>query len=76
MAEIGFEPPTSSSGVRRSTTEPPRYPHYNENITKRQGKMTAGCSRSVEFWQGFAGQKVNVPGIHRGWGPWLQMACA
>ena len=25
-AEVGFEPPTSRSGVRRSTTEPPRSP--------------------------------------------------
>ena len=26
-AEVGFEPPTSRSGVRRSTTEQPRSPH-------------------------------------------------
>ena len=25
-AAVGFEPPTSRSGVRHSTTEPPRYP--------------------------------------------------
>ena len=25
------------------------------------------------FWQGFAGQKVKVPAIPRGWGAWLQM---
>ena len=26
MAAVGFEPPTSRSGVRHSTTEPPRSP--------------------------------------------------
>ena len=29
-AEVGFEPPTSRYGVRRSTTEPPRSPVSNE----------------------------------------------
>ena len=65
MAEVGFEPWASRSGARRSATEPPRSPHCNENITKRQGKMTVvlpiGCPRSVWFWQGFAGQKVKSP---------------
>ena len=28
-AAVGFEPPTSRSGVRHSTTEPPRSPYYN-----------------------------------------------
>ena len=33
-AEVGFEPPTSRSGVRRSTTEPPRSP--NKKTTKKK----------------------------------------
>ena len=30
-AVVGFEPPTSRSGVRHSTTEPPRSPHWRKN---------------------------------------------
>ena len=37
--------------------------------------LPTGCPRSVGFL-GFAGQKVEVPIIPWGWGPWLQMTGA
>ena len=34
MAAVGFEPPTSRSGVRHSTTEPPRSPVTRKSINE------------------------------------------
>ena len=35
-AAVGLEPPTSRSGVRHSTTEPPRSPHTGLNLPCRK----------------------------------------
>ena len=56
-AAVGFEPPTSRSGVRHSTTDPPRspiwvlhemniYKQYNETIKQSQTHLT---QKSVHF---------------------------
>ena len=54
-AEVGFEPPTSRSGVRRSTTKPPRpyqlgeiysqVKESNNNVTKQITKKEAENAR-------------------------------
>ena len=38
--------------------------------------LSTRCPHIVVFWQSFAGQKVKVPAIPWGWGPWLQMTGA
>ena len=48
IAEVGFEPPTSRSGARRSTTEPQRSPTAFANSAYR-------C-----FWR-FTGQNYRYP---------------
>ena len=42
MAEVGFEPPTSRSRVRHSTTEPPRSPSRDVAHTN----LTVAVNRS------------------------------
>ena len=50
-AAVGFEPPTSRSGVRHSTTEPPRSPTYNgksENWDLLLSHHTVVCPKDAE----------------------------
>ena len=52
-ATVGLEPRTSRSGVRHSTTEPPRSPRYNGN----------GCSRqNLPQWNSYGRYLVIIKG--------------
>ena len=51
-AAVGFEPPTSRSGVRHSTTEPPRSPHF------LMARLTCVYQKILSFWTDWSGLTV------------------
>ena len=48
-AAVGFEPRTSRSGVRHSTTEPPRSPEYSMQCTPPKYLLRQKCLRKDHF---------------------------
>ena len=49
-AAVGLEPPTSRSGVRHSTTEPPRSPQDIHVNTWKIQRLNKGKQRSSQFF--------------------------
>ena len=56
-AAVGLEPRTSRSGVRHSTTEPPRSPQNNETGKIR---FVAGPTYDTGFYEGCSGSSWNL----------------